>query len=140
MRIVNKELLYKRAMKKALIRAPNSTKNGRFQKTYLVSEVFERRSGKIKVLIRDIRTITIRTRIPLLWQRRSRPCTSCKDRRGGSEILARLKKGENLKPLPGVSLDTASAKNGGDVGFFKKVRWCRFERAAATLKGDISIP
>jgi peptidyl-prolyl cis-trans isomerase C len=52
------------------------------------------------------------------------------------KVLERLKKGERFDAVAkAVSIDTASAKNGGDLGFFKKGQMVpEFEQAAAMLK------
>ncbi|MDQ7786668.1 MAG: peptidylprolyl isomerase [Thermodesulfovibrionales bacterium] len=59
------------------------------------------------------------------------------------KILARIKKGEDFaKIAEKSSLDTGTAKNGGDLGFFSQGQMVpEFESAAAKLKaGEISEP
>lgn len=144
--IVNKELLYKEAMKKGFDKSSEFNKKMEdFKKLTLVSEVFEKEiMAKSKVSDQDIRDYYDKNKDSFVMATEIKAShILVKTEEEAQKVLARLKKGEKFEAIArAVSLDTASAKNGGDVGFFKKGQMVpEFERAAASLKvGDISIP
>ena len=144
--IVNKELLYKEAMKKGFDKGSEFNKKMEdFKKLTLVSEVFEKEiMAKSKVSDQDIRDYYDKNKDSFVMATEIKAShILVKTEEEAQKVLARLKKGEKFEAIArAVSLDTASAKNGGDVGFFKKGQMVpEFERAAASLKvGDISIP
>jgi len=144
--IVNKEILYKEAMKKGFDKSPEFNKKMEdFKKLTLVSEVFEKEiMAKSTVSDQDIRDYYDKNKDSFVMATEIKAShILVKTEEEAQKVLARLKKGEKFEAIAkAVSLDTASAKNGGDVGFFKKGQMVpEFERAAASLKvGDISIP
>jgi len=144
--IINKELLYKEAIKKGFDKSPEfSKKIEEFKKLTLVSEVFEKEiMAKAKVSDQDIKDYYDKNKDSFVIATEIRAShILVKTEEEAQKVLARLKKGEKFEAIAkAVSLDTASAKNGGDVGFFKKGQMVpEFERAAASLKvGEISMP
>jgi len=144
--IVNKEILYKEAMKKGFDKSPEFNKKMEdFKKLTLVSEVFEKEiMAKSTVSDQDIKDYYDKNKESFVMATEIKAShILVKTEEEARKVLARLKKGEKFEAIArAVSLDTASAKNGGDVGFFKKGQMVpEFERAAASLKvGDISIP
>ena len=144
--IVNKELLYKEAVKKGFDKSPEFTKKmEEFRKLTLVSEVFEKEiMVKAKVSDQEIKDYYDKNRDSFVIATELRAShILVKTEEEAQNVLARLKKGEKFEAIAkAVSLDAASAKNGGDVGFFKKGQMVpEFERAAASLKvGQISTP
>jgi peptidyl-prolyl cis-trans isomerase C len=144
--IVNKEILYKEAMKKGFDKSPEFNKKMEdFKKLTLVSEVFEKEiMAKSTVSDQDIRDYYDKNKDSFVMATEIKAShILVKTEEEAQKVLARLKKGEKFEAIAkAVSLDTASARNGGDVGFFKKGQMVpEFERAAASLKvGDISIP
>ena len=144
--IVNKEILYKEAMKKGFDKSPEFKKKMEdFKKLTLVSEVFEKEiMAKSTVSDQDIKDYYDKNKESFVMATEIKAShILVKTEEEAQKVLARLKKGEKFEAIAkAVSLDTASAKNGGDVGFFKKGQMVpEFERAAASLKvGDISIP
>jgi peptidyl-prolyl cis-trans isomerase C len=144
--IVNKELLYKEAKKKGFDKSPDFNKKmEEFKKLTLISEVFEKEiMAKAKVSDQDIKDYYDKNKDSFVVATEIRAShILVKTEEDAQKVLARLKKGEKFEAIAkAVSLDTASAKNGGDIGFFKKGQMVpEFERAAASLKvGEISIP
>jgi peptidyl-prolyl cis-trans isomerase C len=144
--IINKELLYKEAIKKGFDKSPEfSKKMEEFKKLTLVSEVFEKEiMAKARVSDQDIKDYYDKNKDSFVIATEIRAShILVKTEEEAQKVLARLKKGEKFEAIAkAVSLDAASAKNGGDVGFFKKGHMVpEFERAAASLKvGEISMP
>jgi len=144
--IVNKELLYKEAKKKGFDKSPDFNKKmEEFKKLTLISEVFEKEiMAKAKVSDQDIKDYYDKNKDSFVIATEIRAShILVKTEEDAQKVLARLKKGEKFEAIAkAVSLDTASAKNGGDIGFFKKGQMVpEFERAAASLKvGEISMP
>ncbi len=144
--IVNKELLYKEAIKKGFDKSPDfNRKMEEFKKLTLVSEVFEKEiMAKARVSDQEIRDYYDKNKDSFVVATELRAShILVKTEEDARKVLERLKKGEKFEAIAkAVSLDTSSAKNGGDVGFFKKGQMVpEFERAAASLKvGEISMP
>jgi len=137
--IINKELLYKEAMKKGFDKAPDFTKKvEEFKKLTLVSEVFEKEiMAKAKVSDQDVKDYYEKNKDDFVVAREIRAShILVKTEEEARKVLERLKKGEKFDAVAkAVSIDTASAKNGGDLGFFKKGQMVpEFEQAAAMLK------
>lgn len=144
--IVNKELLYKEALKKGYDKSTEFMKKLEdFKKLTLVSEVFEKEiMSKAKVSDQDIRDYYEKNKQAFVAAKEIRAShILVKTEKEAQEVLARLKKGEKFEAVAkSVSIDAASAKNGGDLGYFRKGQMVpEFERAAASLKvGEISVP
>jgi peptidyl-prolyl cis-trans isomerase C len=137
--IINKELLYKEAVKKGYDKGADFTKKlEEFKKLTLVSEVFEKEiMAKAKVSDQDVKDFYEKNKNDFVVAteiRASHILVKTEDE--AQKVLERLKKGEKFDAVAkAVSIDTASAKNGGDLGFFKKGQMVpEFERAAAMLK------
>jgi peptidyl-prolyl cis-trans isomerase C len=144
--IVNKELLYKEALKKGYDKNTEFNKKVEdFKKLTLVSEVFEKEiMAKAKVADQDIKDYYEKNKEAFVAAKEIRAShILVKTEEEAQKVLARLKKGEKFDAVArSVSIDTASAKNGGDLGYFKKGQMVpEFERAAAGLKiGETSLP
>ena len=144
--IVNKELLYKEALKKGFDKnADFNRKLEDFKKLTLVSELFEKEiMSKAKVADQDVRDYYDKNKEAFVAAKEIRAShILVKTEEEAQKVLARLKKGEKFDAVAkAVSIDTASAKNGGDLGYFKKGQMVpEFERAAASLKvGETSGP
>ena len=137
--IVNKELLYKEALKKGLDKGPDFTKKvEEFKKLTLVSEVFDKEiMAKAKVSDQDVKDYYEKNRDDFVVAREIRAShILVKTEEEAQKVLERLKKGEKFDVVAkAVSIDTASARNGGDLGFFTKGQMVpEFEQAAAMLK------
>ncbi len=142
--IINKELLYKEALKKGYDKDKEYLKKVEdFKKLSLVSELFEKEiMAKAKVSDQDAKDYYERNKGDFVVAKEIRAShILVKTEDEAQKALSRLKKGEQFEAVArAVSIDTGSAKNGGDLGFFKKGQMVpEFERAASALKqGEIS--
>jgi peptidyl-prolyl cis-trans isomerase C len=144
--IINKEMLYQEALKKGLDKTDDFQKKlNEFRKLTLVTELFEKEiMAKAKVSDQEVKDYYDKHREELI------PTTQIKashilvkTENEAKSVLARLKKGEKFGDIAkAVSIDSGSAKNGGDLGYFSKGQMVpEFEKAAASMKvGDISVP
>ena len=137
--IINKELLYKEALKKGYDKGDAFTRKlEEFKKLSLVSELFEKEiMAKAKVSDQDIKDYYEKNKGDFVIAKEIRAShILVKTEEEAQKVLARLKQGDKFEAVAKeVSVDTASAKNGGDLGFFKKGQMVpEFERAAAMLK------
>jgi len=142
--IINKELLYKEAVKKGYDKGQDYLKKvEEFKKLSLVSELFEKEiMAKAKVSDQDAKDYYDKNKNDFIVAKEIKAShILVKTEDEAQKVLARLKKGEKFEAIAkAVSIDTGSAKNGGDLGFFKKGQMVpEFERAAAALKaGEIT--
>jgi len=142
--IINKELLYKEAVKKGYDKGQDYLKKvEEFKKLSLVSELFEKEiMAKAKVSDQEVKDYYDKNRDDFIVAKEIRAShILVKTEDEAQKVLSRLKKGEKFEAIAkAVSIDTGSAKNGGDLGFFKKGQMVpEFERAAAALKvGEIT--
>ncbi len=137
--IINKELLYREALKKGYDKGAEFTKKmEEFKKLSLVSEVFEKEiMAKAKVSDQEIKDYYEKNKGDFVIAKEIRAShILVKSEEEAQKVLERLKKGEKFETIAReVSIDAASAKNGGDLGFFKKGQMVpEFERGAAMLK------
>lgn len=137
--IINKELLYKEAVKKGYDKGQDYLKKvEEFKKLSLVSELFEKEiMAKAKVSDQDAKDYYDKNKDDFIVAKEIKAShILVKTEDEAQKVLARLKKGEKFDAVAkAVSIDTGSAKNGGDLGFFKKGQMVpEFERAAAALK------
>jgi EpsD family peptidyl-prolyl cis-trans isomerase len=144
--IINKEMLYQEALKKGLDKAPDFKKKlEEFKKLTLVTELFEKEiMAKAKVSDEEVKEYYDKHKeefVPTTQIRASHILVRTEDE--ANKALERLKKGEKFGDIAkAISIDTGSAKNGGDLGYFSKGQMVpEFEKAAASLNvGDISLP
>jgi parvulin-like peptidyl-prolyl isomerase len=142
--IINKELLYKEAVKKGYDKGQEYLKKvEEFKKLSLVSELFEKEiMAKAKVSDQEVKDYYDKNKDDFIVAKEIRAShILVKTEDEAQKALDRLKKGEKFEAVAkAVSIDTGSAKNGGDLGFFKKGQMVpEFERAAAALKvGEVT--
>jgi peptidyl-prolyl cis-trans isomerase C len=137
--IINKELLYKEAVKKGYDKGQDYLKKvEEFKKLSLVSELFEKEiMAKAKVSDQEAKDYYDKNKDDFIVAKEIKAShILVKTEDEAQKVLSRLKKGEKFEAIAkAVSIDTGSAKNGGDLGFFKKGQMVpEFERAAAALK------
>lgn len=144
--IVNKEMLYQEALKKGLEKTPEFQKKlEEFKKLTLVTELFENEIlSKAKISDQELKDYYDKHKeefIPTIQIKASHILVKTEDE--AKKVLDRLKKGEKFGDIANaVSIDTGSAKKGGDLGYFSKGQMVpEFEKAAASLNvDDISVP
>jgi parvulin-like peptidyl-prolyl isomerase len=144
--IINKEMLYQEALKKNLDKSPEfREKLEEFKKLTLVTELFEKEilTGA-KVSDEEAKEYYEKHReefTPITQIKASHILVKTESEAG--KVFDRLKKGEKFGDIAkAVSIDTGSAVNGGDLGYFTQGQMVpEFEQAAAGLDvGEISAP
>lgn len=144
--VIKKEILYQEALKRGLDKSPDfSRKLEEFKKLTLASELLEKDvMSKNKVTEQEVKDYYNKHKDDFTTTSQIRAShILVKTEAEASKVLARLKKGEKFEEIAKKeSLDTASAKNGGDIGFFTRGQLVpEFEKAAAGLKaGELSGP
>ncbi|MEW6584727.1 MAG: peptidylprolyl isomerase [Nitrospirota bacterium] len=144
--LVKKELLYQEAVKKGLDKDPEYQKKlDDFKKLTLIGVLLEKEiETKAKVTDQDVKDYYDKHRDQLSPVSQMRASHILVKTEGEAKnIVERLKKGEDFaKIAQKSSIDTGSAKNGGDLGYFSQGQMVpEFEAAAARLKvGEISEP
>jgi peptidyl-prolyl cis-trans isomerase C len=144
--LVKKELLYQEAVKKGLDKdAEYQKKLEDFKKLTLISVLLEKQiEDKTKVTDQEVKEYYEKHKGELAGINQMRAShILVKSEDEAKKILARIKKGEDFaKIAEKSSLDTGTAKNGGDLGLFSQGQMVpEFESAAAKLKvGEISEP
>ncbi|MEW6161705.1 MAG: peptidylprolyl isomerase [Nitrospirota bacterium] len=144
--LVKKELLYQEASKKGLDKdAEYFKKVEEFKKITLIGLLLEKEiESKAKVSDQEVKDYYEKHRedfTPVSQLRASHIVV--KTEKEAKKILERLKKGEDFAQIAKKSsIDTVSAKNGGDLGFLSRGQTVpEFEAAAVRLKpGEISEP
>lgn len=144
--IINKEMLYQEAIKKGLDKTPDFNKKlEEFRKLTLVTELFEKEiMASAKISDQEVKDYYDKHKeefVPTTQIKASHILLKTEDE--AKKVLARLQKGEKFGDIAkAVSIDTGSAKNGGDLGYFSKGQMVpEFEKAAASLNvGEISVP
>jgi peptidyl-prolyl cis-trans isomerase C len=144
--IINKEILYQEALKKGLDKTPDYQKKlEEFKKLTLVSGLFEKDiMSKAKVSDQEVKEYYEKNKqdfTPTTQIKASHILVKTEDE--AKKVLESLKKGQKFGDIAkAVSIDSGSAKNGGDLGFFSKGQMVpEFEKAAASLNvGEISVP
>jgi peptidyl-prolyl cis-trans isomerase C len=144
--IVKKEILYQEALKKGLDKDPDFNKKvEEFKKLTLVSELLQKEiMDKAKLSDQEVKDYYDKHKEDFAATSQLRAShILVKTEDEAAKILERLKKGEKFDAIAKKeSIDTGSAKNGGDLGFFSRGQMVpEFEKAAASLKvGEISKP
>jgi peptidyl-prolyl cis-trans isomerase C len=144
--IIKKEILYQEALKKGIDKGPDfNRKLEEFRKLTLASELLEKEiMSKNKVTEQEVKDYYSKHKEDFTTTSQIRAShILVKTDAEANKVLARLKKGEKFEEIAKKeSLDTASAKNGGDIGFFARGQLVpEFEKAAAGLKvGELSGP
>ncbi len=144
--LIKKELLYKEALKKGLNKDPEYIKKVEdFKKITLVGLLLQREiESKVKVSDQEIKDYYEKNKekfAPVAQIRISQILV--KTEKEAEQILEKLRKGENFAQIAKKSsIDTVSAKNGGDMGFLSKGQMDpELEAAALKLRiGEISEP
>jgi peptidyl-prolyl cis-trans isomerase C len=144
--LVKRELLYKEALKKGLDKDQEYVKKlDEFKKITLVGLLLQKEiEAKVKVSDQDVKDYYEKNKdkfAPVTQIRASHILVKTEEE--AKKIEERLKKGEDFAAIAKkTSIDTASAKNGGDLGYFSKDQMVpEFESAAMRLKkGEISEP
>jgi parvulin-like peptidyl-prolyl isomerase len=144
--LVKRELLYKEALKKGLDKDPEYVKKLEdFKKITLVGLLLQKEiEGKVKVSDQEVKDYYEKNKgkfAPVTQIRASHILVKTEEE--AKQIEEKLKKGEDFAQLAKkYSIDTATAKNGGDLGYFSKGQMVpEFESAAMSLKpGQISEP
>jgi len=144
--LVKKEILYQEALKKGLDKDPEYLKKvNDFKKITLIGQLLEKEiEEKARVSEKDAKDYYEKNKddFASVSQIRARHIL-VKTEEEAKKILGRLKKGEDFANIARKSsIDPASAKNGGDLGFFSPGQMVpEFEAAVAKLKpGEISEP
>jgi peptidyl-prolyl cis-trans isomerase C len=144
--IIKKEILYQEALNKGLEKSPEfKQKVEDFKKLTLISELINQEiMSKAKVSEQEVKDYYNKHKEDFATTTQIRAShILVKTEDEANKVLERLKKGEKFETLAReLSLDKASAKHGGDLGFFGRGQMVpEFERAAASLKvGQISEP
>jgi EpsD family peptidyl-prolyl cis-trans isomerase len=144
--LVKKELLYQEAVKKGLDKDPEFKKKVEdFKKITLITQLLEKEiETKSKVTDQDAKAYYEKHKNELASVSQIRASHILVKTEGdANKIFAGLKKGEDFASVAKKSsIDTASAKNGGDLGYFSAGQVLpEIEAAAIKLKpGEISEP
>lgn len=144
--IIKKEILYQEALKKGIDKSPDfDRKLEEFKKLTLASQLLEKEiMSKSKVTEQEVKDYYDKHKEDFTTTSQIRAShILVKTEAEANKVLARLKKGEQFEEIAKKeSLDTKSAVNGGDIGFFARGQLVpEFEKAAAGLKvGELSGP
>jgi peptidyl-prolyl cis-trans isomerase C len=144
--LIKRELLYKEALKKGLDKDSEYLKKVEdFRKITLVGLLLQKDiESKVKVSDQEVKDYYEKNKekfAPVTQIKASHILVKTEDE--AKKILERLKKGEDFAQLAKkYSIDTVSAKNGGELGYFSRGQMVpEFEAAASRLKpGEISGP
>lgn len=144
--LIKRELLYKEALKKGLDKDPEYVKKLEdFNKITLVGMLLQKEiEGKVKVSDQEVKDYYEKNKgkfAPVTKIRASHILVKTEEE--ARNIEEKLKKGEDFAQLAKkYSIDTATAKNGGEMGYFSRGQMVpEFEAAAMRLKlGEISEP
>ena len=144
--LIKKELLYQEALKRGIDKDPEyQRKVEEFKKLTLIGQLLEKEiESKSKVTEQDVKAYYEKHKAELASVSQIKAShILVKTEAEAKKILERLKKGEDFAELAKkYSIDTGSAKNGGDLGYFSPGQMVpEFEQAASKLKpGEISEP
>lgn len=144
--LVKKEVLYQEAKKKGLENNPEFQKKVEdFKKLTLISTLLEKEiEEKSKVTDKEIQDYYDAHKKDFVANNQVRAShILVKTEEDAKKLLNQIKKGADFAKLAKAnSIDTGSAGNGGDLGFFSRGQMVpEFERAAFGLKkGEVSDP
>ena len=144
--LVKKEMLYQEAKKKGFESNPDYQKKLEdFKKLTLISLLLEKEiEDKAKVGDKDVKDYYDKHKADLTTNNQIRAShILVKSEEDAKKILDQVKKGGDFKKIAKEkSIDTGSAQNGGDLGFFSKGQMVpEFDKAAFSLKeGELSGP
>jgi peptidyl-prolyl cis-trans isomerase C len=144
--LIKKELLYQEALKRGIDKdAEYQKKVEEFKKLTLIGQLLEKEiESKAKVTEQDAKAYYEKHKAELAAISQIKAShILVKTEAEAKKIEEMLKKGGNFAELAKkYSIDTGSAKNGGDLGYFSSGQMVpEFEQAAARLKpGEISEP
>lgn len=144
--LVKKEVLYQEAKKKGLENNPEFQKKVEdFKKLTLISTLLEKEiEEKSKVTDKEVQDYYEAHKKDFAANNQVRAShILVKTEEDAKKLLDQIKKGADFAKLAKAnSIDTGSAKNGGDLGFFSRGQMVpEFERAAFGLKkGELSNP
>ncbi len=144
--LVKKEVLYQEAKKKGLENNPEFQKKVEdFKKLTLISTLLEKEiEEKSKVTDKEVQDYYDAHKKDFAANNQVRAShILVKTEEDAKKLLDQIKKGADFAKLAKAnSIDTGSAKNGGDLGFFSRGQMVpEFERAAFGLKkGEVSNP
>jgi parvulin-like peptidyl-prolyl isomerase len=144
--LIKKELIYQEALKKGVDKNPEFLKKVEdFKKITLISQLLEKEiETKAKVTEKDAKDYYDKHKAELASVSQIRAShILAKTEAEANNILARLKKGEDFAALAKKSsIDTGTAKNGGDLGYFSAGQMSpEIEQAAIKLKpGEVGGP
>jgi parvulin-like peptidyl-prolyl isomerase len=144
--LIKKELLYQEAVKRGIDKdAEYQKKVEEFRKLTLIGQLLEKEiESKAKVTEQDAKAYYEKHKAELASVSQIKAShILVKTEAEAKKIAEMLKKGGNFAELAKkYSIDTGSAKNGGDLGYFSSGQMLpEFEQAAARLKpGEISEP
>jgi peptidyl-prolyl cis-trans isomerase C len=144
--VIKKEILYQEALKQGIDKSPEFIRKMEdAKKMTLISGLLEQEiMSKSQVTDKEIRDYYDQHKNEFTTTSQIRAShILVKTEAEAEKVLERLKKGENFEEIARkVSIDKASAKNGGDIGYFSRGQIVpEFEKAAASLKiGEISGP
>jgi peptidyl-prolyl cis-trans isomerase C len=144
--LVKKEMLYQEAKKKGFESNPDYQKKLEdFKKLTLIGLLLEKEiEDKAKVTDKDVKDYYEKHKADLTTNNQVRAShILVKSEDDAKKILDQLKKGGDFAKIAREkSIDTGSAKNGGDLGFFSRGQMVpEFEKAAFSLKeGEVAGP
>ncbi len=144
--LVKKEMLYQEAKKKGLeSNADYQKKVEDFRKLTLISMLLEKEiEDKAKVSDKDVKDYYEKHKADLTTNNQIRAShILVKSEDEAKKIFDQVKKGGDFAKIAREkSIDTGSAKNGGDLGFFARGQMVpEFDKAAFSLKeGEVSGP
>jgi len=144
--LVKKEILYQEAKKKGFESNPEYQKKlEEFKKLTLISLLLDKEiAEKSKVTDKDLKDYYERHKAEMMTNNQVRAShILVKSEDEAKKILEQVKKGGDFaKIAKEKSIDTGSAKNGGDLGFFSRGQMVpEFENAAFAMKeGEVGGP
>ena len=144
--VIKKEILYQEALKEGLDKDPEFIRKIEdAKKMALISDLLEKEiMSKVRVTDKEVRDYYDQHQNEFTTTSRIRAShILVKTEAEAEKVLERLKRGEKFENIAReVSIDSESARNGGDIGYFSRGQIVpEFEKAAESMKiGEISGP